>query len=77
MSKYESDIMIGSLCERLSNKYSLLTISEDSDMLVHSYPGKVFIPHNGVFDTHAFWELLNIHSKKTLSRIPFHYGCDY
>jgi hypothetical protein len=63
MSKYESDIMIGSLCERLSNKYSLLTISEDSDMLVHSYPGKVFIPHNGVFDTHAFWELLNIHSK--------------
>ena len=63
MSKYESDIMIGSLYGRLSHKYNILTISEDSDMLIHAYPGKVFIPHNGVFDTKLFWKILNINSK--------------
>ena len=69
--------MIGSLCGYLSPKYNVLTISEDSDMLVHTYPGKVYIPHNGVFDTYEFWKVLNIHSKNVLSQIPYHYGCDY
>ena len=63
MSKYESDIMIGSLYGHLSPKYNILTISEDSDMLIHVYPGKVFIPHNGIFDTYSFWNILNIRSK--------------
>lgn len=46
-------------------------------MLIHAYPGKVFIPHNGVFDTCEFWKTLNIRSKNILSHIPYHYGCDY
>lgn len=68
LSKYESDIMIGSLHKRLSTKYNILTVSEDSDMLIHTYPGKVFIPHNGgVFDTCSFWKTLNITDKYVLS----------
>ena len=55
--------MIGSLYQQLSSKYSILTITEDSDMLIHSFPGYVYLPHIGIVNTKKFWELFNLTTK--------------